>query len=466
MINQKTFNSLEKNNNQNQKNKMFLFIGICVALIVSAYFLLSIIWGFPDAIQLCRQSICFWDVLFEGKMSIFYDYLSTQGKWLYGSWISSLPLSIGIFPLYLIEKITGKEHVLFNVLYFKTFLFINLIILCGFVYKIVLFFRENDRKSAIYSALFVFGSLEILDSIGYAGQDEIIYLLFYAVGLYFLLKQKHILCLVFFTFSVTSCPIMIIPIFCNFLMYYKNIFRLSIYLIVLVIPSALFELAYRHDSAWQIEKVQNTLGTFQTMMTTGTITSSVGPVPIAFVVIVIVAILSYLVRKDEENKDIKCIRYSAVIFFALSFLTSVTFYRYCIYVPIFAILFGISDKSIDLKGFLLFLIGILRFGYSLINGCNMEYRFLSSITVKIFGEKVLANGTDMCIINRFSGLVDSGFFIIRPVVIGCGLYYLFLSFREDDYVFPIKAKLSVLFNSMAGLALAAFTIYQIMTSFS
>ena len=446
-------------------NKNTLFVVICLALILLGYLIITMLWQFPDTVQLYRQSIYFWNVLSEGKMPVFYEYLASQDKWLYGSWISSFPLNIGILPLWIIGRITGKQNDLFSVLYIKFLLILSLAFLCYFIYKIILHFQENNRKAAAFSVLFVAGSLELLDSIGYAGQDEIFYLLFYVIGLFFLLKQKHIPCLVFFCFTVTTCPIMIVPIICNYLIYYKNLFKLFACFLVLIAPSVLFEFAYANDSAWQIEKVQNTIGTFQLMMTTGTIASSVGPVPIAFVVIVIVAILSYLVKKDEEKRDCICIRYSAVVFFALAFLTSVTFYRYCIYVPIFAILLGINNKSIDLKGFLLFLIETTRFLYSLINGYNMEYRFLSDITVRQFGEKVLAGGTDLCIFNRSSGLSDSIFCIIRPIIIGCSLFFLYLHFKDGEHAFPIKVKTTILINSMAGVVLAGFTIYQIMTTF-
>ena len=113
----------------------------------------------------------------------------------------------------------------------------------------------------------------------------------------------------------------------------------------------------------------------------------------------------------------------------------------------------------------MFLTGIMRFAYSLINGCNMEYRFLSSVTVRIFGEKVLAGGSDVCIVNRFGSLSESVFYILRPMIIGCGIFYLYLCFKGEEHEFPVKVKTTVLLNSLAGVVLAAFTIYQIMTSF-
>ncbi len=465
-MSEETINIIDKKKGKTFGKRERIWGGICIALIGIGYSFISVIWSYPDTIEKCRWSCYLWEVLSAGKITDYYDYLYQQGKWCDISWLSSLLQSLWSFPLWIFVRISGQEHVLFSILYTKAFLCLCLVALCIFVYRIVLLFRKDDNQSALIASLFVAASLEILDSVGYAGQDEIVYLLFYVIGLFFLIKQKHFLCLVFFTFSVTACPIMIIPIFCNYLVYYKKLFKLLFYTIILILPSILFELVYAHDPSWQMEKTKNTLGTFQTMMTTGTITSSVGPVPIAFVVIVIVAILSYFTKKDEEKRDIKCVRYSAVVFFALSFLTSVTFYRYCIYVPIFAILFGINDKSLDLKGFLLFFIGILRFGYSLINGCNMEYRFLSNTVVKIFGEKVLTGGTDACIINRHSTMVDSAFCMARPVIIGCSILYLYLCFKDsDDLEFPMKVKTTVMLSSVMGIALVTFTLFQIMTSF-
>lgn len=446
------------------KKQKLIFL-LCIIFVSITYISQLIIWAYPDTANINSWSVCFWDALFSGNIKNFYEYCSQQGILVDSVWITFFLWILWFFPIWLINHFVIPVSYTVCIMYSKTMLFICLSVLCIFVYKIIKSFKKVDDAKALFFTFIIYGSLEIFESIGYAGQDEIVYLMFYTIGLYFLVNEKRLIALLFFTFSITACTILIIPIFCQYIVFQKDLKKIFAYMGAMLLPTMAFEFFYRNDSLYHSLKYSNTTGIFQSMMNTGTIESSVGNTPVAFVVIVIVAVMCYVFNGNIENKKTKCIHYGAIAFFALAMLTYVSCYRFCIYLPIFVILLGIQEKNINLKAFLLMIVGMLRFIYMFVFG-NIQCRFFSAIMVKLFGDKVLSYGyADTCVVDRLSGTMDKVFYICRPIIIGLSIYYLYMCITDkDDSEFKIDYSYIVVINSFSGVLFTIYSLYLLLSA--
>ncbi len=440
-----------------RKNKRIIWIGL--GAIVLSHFFIAVLFKYVDTVVINTWCYNFWNALFTGNIGDYYNYCFEKGVVVDSIWVSFFPWILWTLPMYIINRHTGDVSGLECVLYSKFFLYICLVITCIFIYKIIVSFKEADSQDALISVLMIAGSLEIIDSVGYAGQDEIVYLMWYVIGLYCCVKNRHLLSLLFYTFTVTACPILIVPILCQLMVFQKNILKVFIYAAIMMMPLGIFEFLYRNDELYHSLKQHNTLGIFQEMMNTGTVSTSIGKVSIAFTIIVIVAILAYIFNGKPEEKNRKTIIYGSIVFFCLTAISSTSFYRFCIYLPIFAILLGISKSSFDFKVFLISFVSVLRFIYSLAMGYNFEYRFASELSLRLFGQKLVNHG-DLCIIDRFSIPFDSALYMIRPMIMGMTIFFLYLCCKDKEVTFPINHKYTTLVYSFSGLLLVLFVIFK------
>lgn len=463
---QHTITSFSKSVDRNST----VFILISIVVICISYLFVSSLFYFDDEREMTDTSYKIWDALFSGNIGSYYAYSLSKGHEIVINFLSVVPLAIWLFPVWLVKKvIIGKSVNLLSsasMIYTKLFYVVCLVVLCVFIYKILVHIYKQDTVKALFMAVLAGGSLEFMDSIAYAGQDEVVYLMFYFIGLYYLLGGKRKKALIMHIIAVTLCPIMIIVIMCQYVIYEKNIGKLLLSAVAMVAPMVLFEYIYRNDAINRELYEQNTIGTFQAMMNTGTISTSMGGIPIAFTIIVILAILGYLYKGDDLQKNEKCIQYGAIVMFSICVLSFSLWYRYCLYVPFFVLAIGISDIGINIKTILLSIIGLLRFIYSLVAGCNFQYRFSSSIAVKIFGEKMSRNmWTDECIVDRMGRPFDTMLYIIRPVVMGMAILLIYLIMtKKEEAEFPVSYKKTIVLNSLYGVIFVGYLIFKLITA--
>ncbi len=450
---------LEKNN--------IIYMLICIAAICISYLLVSPLFYFDDEREMTDTAYKIWDALFSGNIGSYYAYSLEKGHEIVINFISTAPLAIWLFPVWLVKKVFLGDSINLlssvSMLYTKLFYVFCLVVLCVFIYKIIVHLDKESTVKALFMAVLVGGSLEFLDCIAYAGQDEVVYLMFYFIGLYYLICGKRVKALIMHVIAVTLCPIMIVVIMCQYVFYEKNFLKLALSAVLMVVPMELFEFIYRNDTINRELYEQNTIGTFQVMMNTGTITTSLGGIPIAFTVIVILAILGYLFNGDESEKHEKSIQYGAIVMFSICVLSFALWYRFCLYVPFFALAIGISDKNVNLKTILFSIIGVLRFIYSLGGGNNFRLIFSSGITVRLFGEKMSRNMWDWeGIVDKHGMLFDTMCYIIRPVAMGMALLLVWLIVSKKEVSeFTLSYKKTVLLNSFFGVIFAGYLILKL-----
>lgn len=439
------------------KNSLIFFIVTSSAIIIS-YAIISVLFRYEDSVSFTVWGVEFWDVVFSGNAGNYYSYCVQNIRGAIhgapqGSWLTFLPTIIWCFPLWLVKRnpasdVTGMSCIL----WYKLLLVISTVILCYYIFKIV-FLLKNDRKAAIISALFTAGSLEIIDCVCYAGQDEVVYLALYIIGLYHLLKGNRRKSLIFSTIAITLCPLMFVPFICQIMTKEKRLLRIFVNTAITVAPTAIFSIIYSNNATFQSLSEFNSLGLFQTMMNTGTITTSLGPTSISFCMIVIIAVFSYLSKSEDSRIPILA---SSCALFALTILNGTSFYRLCIYVPFFSILIGISEYNTNMKSFLFVIIGASRFIYSAItSGYNFSGEYLSHIAQRLFGEKALM----ITETNQFFVIQESTSDVLaystRTIAIAGAIAFILLCIKEKEYTeLPISSQVSLVIQSSFALAIS------------
>lgn len=225
-------------------------------------------------------------------------------------------------------------------------------------------FMTGDLKKAVLAALLIMASPEIMMSVGYSGQDEMTYICFFTISLYYFLKGKHKIAYLWMVCAVTCCPLMLMPVLAMLLIKEKNLFKLISYVAGLIAPLFLFELFYRNDMTYQAAKTANDFTKMAwDMLGASTINTALGEISIAGFILVLFYFGCYNIELDDTVECRKKVLYTvAVTFVAISFLMSNGFYRLFLYVPFLIIFILISEQDFHINMLLLM---ILTYGRAL-----------------------------------------------------------------------------------------------------
>jgi hypothetical protein len=179
----------------NKKN--VTFFTVCMIMICLCYFLFTVIFRYEDTISFTAWSVEFWDCLFNGNgISDYYTYSNINVREAFhgvpaGSWLTFFPWIIWNFPLYLTHveptsEVIGQVCIVWS----KGLLLVSLFAMSVYIYKIVMRLTRGNSTVSLYAILLTCGSLELFDSIAYTGQDEIIYLCFFVMAVFYMMKGK------------------------------------------------------------------------------------------------------------------------------------------------------------------------------------------------------------------------------------------------------------------------------------
>ena len=178
-------------------DKQNIVLFICLGLVAISYAFIMMVFRYIDGVSFTAWSVSFWDVLFSGNGG--HDFTYSVGA-LRGSchegvlieWLTFFPWIIWNFPLWLTHPLSKNPDVsgMRCVLWSKMFLVVCLVVLCIYVYKILMRITKNDFTFSLAGVLMVASSLEMLDSVAYAGQDEVVYLATFAIALHQLIAGK------------------------------------------------------------------------------------------------------------------------------------------------------------------------------------------------------------------------------------------------------------------------------------
>ncbi len=261
-----------------------------------------------------------------------------------------LPLALWDIPLWIVHEITGKMKAtdLVDIIWLKTGLALAMFIIARSCARIVKIVKPGADSLLVYPL--IFGSFDMLCSVMYAVQDEIVYLMFFVLAMQFFLEKKKKGFLICSAVSVALNPVMLIPIVLLIFLREKNILRILIYLVIIYIPTGLFNILYRSNATYHAHTlmkpslIRSIFGTDISFARDG------GNVSLFLLVICFLAFWAYTKRK-EEFKPYDAVWAMALLLMSMTLLSSGGllnyFYRSLLYVPFLVMLILTSEQ--DLK---------------------------------------------------------------------------------------------------------------------
>lgn len=341
--------------------------------------LMLITFEYEDVDSLTAWSLNFWDLFFKGRLDEFYEYtaLNVHGAAhgnCGGNYLWLLPLCVWNLPLWVVHSVSGIISVqnIYSICWTKLFWFLMQIVTAYVSGKICAMMTSDQDKISL-TVLLVMASPEILISVGYAGQDEIVYICFFIIAFYCFLKGYWKRCYILMICSVSFCPIMLIPSLALLFIKEKKIHRLLIYASGMILPLVLFELFYRSDAVYQSVKHNNDFVRMMSEMLSGLKLDTVwGAFSAAGIVLCVLFFLCYVdfLPQDQSKEYIHRIVYIFTLFFMIiSLLMIYDFYRMFIYVPFLVILIMTTEQNIGIN---LFLLVVMTYG-RIFQACRGSY---------------------------------------------------------------------------------------------
>lgn len=346
----------EKNKGGGLNFPTFYLFLIGVAVLTD--FLMLITFAYTDARSITAWSLNFWDVLFQGNLQEFYQYSTLNLRnaphaVCGGNYLWLLPLCIWNLPLWGIHSLTGIMSVegFFSLCWSKLFFLILMNVTAYFSYKIC-YKLTQDREKAFLTALLFLLSPEALLSVGYAGQDEIVYITLFVAALYCYFEGRWKWCYWLMFVCVTLCPIMALPVLALLLLKEKNVYKVAVQGAVMVLPLILFELFYRNDAVYQEVKQSNDFYRMvEGMLLTTKVTLNNRVISLCGILLCVILFFCYIAKEEDNDAYRKKVIYiMAGIFAAICFLMLPNrFYRMFLYVPFLLLLIMTAGKNFGMN---------------------------------------------------------------------------------------------------------------------
>lgn len=316
-----------------------------------------ITFEYEDVDSLAAWSLNFWDLFFKGKLDEFYIYTAQNvhgaaHQNCKGNYLWLLPLCVWNLPLWVVHTVSGTLLVtnFFSICWTKLFLYLLQIVTAYVSGKICVMLTADYEKAAV-TMLLVMASPEILLSVGYVGQDEIVYISLMMISLYCFLKGYWKRCYLCMVCSVTLCPIMILPVLAVLLLKEKRITGLFLYIMGTVSPLLVFEFLYRNDQIYQeVDFFAQFIGE---MLQGSTLSTRWGEISVSGIILCLVYFYCYFEPFSEKAEhNAKIIYIISLILVTVCFMMSDDFYRMFLYVPFLAVAIMISGQYMNINLFL------------------------------------------------------------------------------------------------------------------
>ena len=431
------------------RNKIESSVYIILFAIISAcYWYLFRYFRYTDLETITKWGYEVCDLIRIGKFHDIYAFLAENTRDAVGppvgtNYICLLPIAIWTFPAWLINggsrnlSIPQWGYLWTELLY----------VLCAglmvfFIIEIVKTVRGSVQKlEKIQIALLIFASPELILSIAYAGQDEIVYLFFFFWGLYYFLSKRNMRAFIILSMiSISLCPLMLLPYVVIILICEKRIARIMLYGVFSLLPGTIVDIAHRHDEAFSKLKVTawaTVLLNNQVIQITG-LSVSVIAMLLALILICCYFKANYNYKAGENVCGPIWIMSMAVIVFCI--LSGDHFYRFFIYVPFMIILIFQTESN---RNAMLFFYFMLQCGRTIqcifANGrqvLNAKYAIADITNNANISQVILGLRPGL---ESFDGLVGALIMVSSIVIL-----YMTSRDNQQEYTLNIKPVYSVI----------------------
>lgn len=304
-----------------------------------------------------------WDCIADtGSLYNFYQYtaLNLNGvmhTYCGGGILIYLPWAIWNIPIWILQRFTQVSIMDAKILllYSKTFLVIIYALIIVLSKKIMKLLAIEDTDD-----LFVYlmiSSLFSITAVCYSGQNDVLVILSFMAGLYFLIKEQGNSKGMWLFILFSSISIVFKPFFCFafvliILLYEKNIARVIAKISAGIIPYVLQTMVFWNAPMYREAMIQSSgnkefesffVLQIQTMPT---------PVSVFCLCFCIMCLWAYFYEAGNADRDVMTIYFTLASFLLMFLTTKVSHYRYVYLVPFFFILFFRNAKMRWLNLFL------------------------------------------------------------------------------------------------------------------
>ncbi len=360
----------------------------------------SVLFSYMDFKSLTVNTIQIWDALFSGRIHEFFlvsaENLrgSPAGGNCYGV-LYLIPWAIWNFPIWILNM-DAASNILNPVcfLWSKLFLIFCSVLTAFYTKKMVERFTDSQKIGTL-AFILTMGAGSLLISVGYSGQDEIIYLSFLLIGMYDLIGGKKKKAFILLGFAVICCNVMLIPVIALLLLYEKNIIKLLLYFVCILVPDKIVSLLCgSNDIEWLIDAgnykmtAHYTLDTYADWFFERTVFhTGIGTVSIYVIIIVLVYLRCFFTKAStKEELEYDSLFYPTLLLVGMCLCSWLHFYRYYICIPLLVctVLINGHKKNDDVSGVFLFtLFSYIQTYVSLkdINNFSFRYNFMNEMGI-------------------------------------------------------------------------------------
>ena len=210
--------------------------------VVSALIICLLLFDYVDCISYTVWSIDIWESLFNGRITEYFT-VSAENKWgaphggnCYGVlWL--VPWAIWNLPIWVIQTVNGTYTVDEPVFMIWSKLFLVLCTaLIGIYSKKIVMKLTNDEHLASLGLLLSIAGGTALISVGFSGQDEVMYMASFLMGAYYLMMNKRVLGAILIVFSIVCFPLMILPLAVVLMVKERNLIKIIAMMVISLIP--------------------------------------------------------------------------------------------------------------------------------------------------------------------------------------------------------------------------------------
>lgn len=318
-------------------------------VLISGIMLISFFYNDTKSLTVWSTNLI--EVISEGRLWDFYleCYINEYGAYspvCYGAFFSIIPWAVWNIPLWAIQKYLGIAIISngWMMVWSKLFLVVMEVLLLILAYKITMFLTDNKNKAlwvVLLTASFPFTYIGIY----YAGQTDIISLVFSTAAIYALLRSKTKIFLVLSAMAIATKPIFFFVYILLVLLTEKNLFKILLKVVSGYSITLLFQVAFRNAPMYQESlEIGEAANNFE-MMTR----SSFGQALWTkgswfFLLFIVLCVIAYVKQVSGENRQ-RYIVYLTVapIMLVLAF-TAIQHYRPIHLVPFLFIMFMLNEE--------------------------------------------------------------------------------------------------------------------------
>lgn len=400
-------------------------------------FLYSISFEYCDGRTLTVWSYNIWDALFNGQIFDFYECTlenvrGAQHSMCGGAYFPLVPIAIWNFPIWIICKICGIIDVSsgFFLIWTKVFYVVLLGLTIYRMYGISQIIQGKVNYYKKYIFLLMFGSAEILFSIGYAGQDEIVYLFFIIQALYYYFRKEKNKFYIYSILSIMCCEIMLIPYLLIIVFDDKKWYSIISKALVALLPNQILSIIYAGDLRFRHVQGDNF---FEWFFGRNVINTGWGGVSLLAIAIVFVFAYAFFYRAEDKTQQqisgdkLYCI---SLLISAVTFLGWDQFYRTFIWLP-FVVLYIVNChlENIQVNLLIVTLIEIIRTLMDCISKPVLfRPEYISNGLVTFLNEKGMElNGNYNGVLDQFITTESTFYILLNSVMVGAILVFFYIN---------------------------------------